>query len=253
MREKFKILKFFFNLVKNMQANLFFIRGIYSLFKTLEILVIMYIPSIIIMMLSKNLSYEMLIIAVIGGLILLLALRIGNKFLNRNGYIMENKFSQSLLRDISNKIMTVPFSQIEDSEFVAKKEEALFPITSQNSIGETFRVIPTLLQATIMLVSVLAILLAYEPILMIIAVVLAGLSFGLSRTMIKSEAKHGLNSARQNKEYVYYLRVMRSPEIAKDVRIYQMQPFFMDKLKTLFNLYVDISKLISITRIQGIS
>lgn len=242
MREKWKIFKFFLNLLKNMQANLFFIRGIYSLFKTFEILLIMYIPSIIIMMLSKNLAYEVVIISILGGLISLLALRVGNKFLNRSGYIMENKFSQSLLRDISNKIMSVPFSQIEDSEFVAKKEEALFPITSQNSIGETFRVIPTLLQATIMLVSVLTILLAYEPILMIMSVVLAGLSFGLSRTMIKSEAKHALNSARENRVYVYYLRVMRSPEIAKDVRIYQMQPFFMDKLKALFNFYVDTSK-----------
>lgn len=242
MREKFRILKFFLNLVKNIQPNLFFIRGIYSLFKTLEILLIMYIPSIIIMMLSKKISYEVVIISVLGGLILLLALRIGNKFLNRNGYIMENKFSQSLLRDISNKIMNVPFSQIEDSEFVAKKEEALFPINTQGLIEQLFQIIPTLVQATIILVSVLSILLAYEPILMIIAVVLAGLSFGLSRTMIKNEAKHALNSARQNKEYVYYLRVMRSPEIAKDVRIYQMQPFFMDKLKTLFNFYVEVSK-----------
>lgn len=225
-----------------MQPNLFFIRGIYSVFKTLEILLIMYIPSIVILMLSKNLNYQKVIISIIGSLLLLLALRVGNKLLNRNGYIMENRFSQSLLRDISKKIMNVPFSQIEDADFVAKKEEALFPITTQGSIEVLFRIIPNLIQAIIILVSVLTILLAYEPSLMIISVVLAGLSFGLSRTLIKNEAKQALNSARHNKEYVYYLRIMRSPEIAKDARIYQMQPFFMDKLKTLFQTIAGLTK-----------
>lgn len=242
MKEKYKIFKFFLKLVKDMQPNLFFIRGMYSLFKTLEILLIMYIPSIIILMLSNNLSYQEVVIYIIGSLILLLALRIGNKFLNRNAFLMETKFSQSLMRDISNKIVNVPFSQIEDSEFVAKKEEALFPIKTQGTIENLFRIIPTLVQATIILISVLSILLIYEPILMIFSVVLAGLSFELSRTMIKHEAKQALISARQNKEYVYYLRVMRNSEIAKDVRIYKMQPFFIEKLSTLFDFYVQASR-----------
>lgn len=242
MKEKYKIFKFFLKLVKKMQPNLFFLRGAYSLFKTLEILLIIYIPSIIILMLSNNLSYKEVMIYIIGSLISLLVLRIGNKILNRNALLAETKFSQSLKRDISNKIVNVPFSQIEDSDFVAKKEEALFPINTQGTIQNLFRIIPTLVQATIILLSVLSILLIYEPILMLISVVLAGLSFGLSRTMIKHESNQALTSARQNKEYVYYLRVMRSTEIAKDVRIYKMQPFFIEKLTALFDFYVQSSK-----------
>lgn len=242
MKEKYKIFKFFLKLVKDMQPNLFFLRGMYSLFKTLEILLIMYIPSIIILMLSNNLSYEKVMICIMGSLILLLVLRVGNKVLNRNAFLAETKFSQALMRDISNKIVNVPFSQIEDSEFVAKKEEALFPIKTQGTIENLFRIIPTLIQATIILLSVLSILLVYEPILMIFSVILAGLSFGLSRTMIKYEAKQALSSARQNKEYGYYLRVMRSSEIAKDVRIYKMQPFFIEKLTNLFDFYVQSSR-----------
>ena len=242
MKEKYKIFKFFLKLVKKMEPKLFFLRGAYSLFKTLEILLIIYIPSIIILMLSNNLSYKEVMIYIIGSLISLLVLRIGNKILNRNALLAETKFSQSLKRDISNKIVNVPFSQIEDSDFVAKKEEALFPINTQGTIQNLFRIIPTLVQATIILLSVLSILLIYEPILMLISVVLAGLSFGLSRTMIKHESNQALTSARQNKEYVYYLRVMRSTEIAKDVRIYKMQPFFIEKLTALFDFYVQSSK-----------
>jgi ABC-type multidrug transport system fused ATPase/permease subunit len=242
MKEKYKIMRFFLKLVKNMQPNLIFLRGLYSLFKTLEVLLIIYIPSIIIMMLSKNLSYKKVIIYIIGSLVLLLFLRIINKILNHNAILKEDKFSKSLLRDISNKLMNVPFSQIEDAEFIAKKEEALFPITTQNCIDNLFRIIPILAQSTIILLSVLSILLIYEPVLMIISVVLAGLSFGLSRTMIKHESKQALSSARQNKEYVYYLRVMRNTDIAKDVRIYQMQPFFVEKLSSIFSFYVQASK-----------
>lgn len=242
MREKYNILKFFLRLVKNMQPKLFFLRGVYSLFKTLEILLIIYIPSIIILMLSNALPYERIVAYIIGGLVLLLGLRIGNKLLNLKSIVAEDKFSQSLIRDISSKIVNVPFSQIEDSEFIAKKEEALFPIKTQNTLDTLFRTIPILVQATIILISVLSILLVYEPILMIFSVVLAVLSFGLSRTMIKYETNQALISARQNKEYVYYLRVMRDPEIAKDVRIYKMQPFFIEKLSNLFNFYVKTSR-----------
>lgn len=242
MREKYNILKFFLRLVKNMQPKLFFLRGVYSLFKTLEILLIMYIPSIIILMLSNGLPYERIMAYIIGGLVLLLGLRIGNKLLNLKSIVAEDKLSQSLIRDISSKIVNVPFSQIEDSEFIAKKEEALFPIKTQNTLDTLFRTIPILVQATIILISVLSILLVYEPILMIFSVVLAVLSFGLSRTMIKYETNQALISARQNKEYVYYLRVMRDPEIAKDVRIYKMQPFFIEKLSNLFNFYVKTSR-----------
>lgn len=242
MREKYNILKFFLSLVKNMQPKLFLLRGIYSLFKTLEILLIIYIPSIIILMLSNAMPYERIMAYIIGGLVLLLGLRIGNKLLNLKSIVAEDKFSQSLIRDISSKIVSVSFSQIEDSEFIAKKEEALFPIKTQNTLDTLFRTIPILVQATIILVSVLSILLVYEPILMVFSVVLAVLSFGLSRTMIKYETNQALISARQNKEYVYYLRVMRNPEIAKDVRIYKMQPFFIEKLSNLFNFYVKTSR-----------
>lgn len=193
-------------------------------------------------MLSSHLPYEKVMIYIISSLILLLGLRIGNKILNLKAFLLETKFSQSLVRDISNKIVNIPFSQIEDSEFVAKKEEALFSVNNHRTIESLFKTIPTLIQAIIILVSVLAILLVYEPILMIFSLVLAGFSFGLSRAMINYESNQALSSARMNKEYVYYLRVMRDPEIAKDVRIYKMQPFFIEKLSALFDFYVKSSR-----------
>lgn len=244
MREKYSTLKFFLKLVKEFQPKLFITQGMISVLMTIDILIVMYIPSLIISMISNNYSYNELIIYIICILGLLLGLRILKKILNRNGFLMETKFSQILLKDISKKIMGVPFSQIEDSEFVSKKEEALFPIATQNTIQSMFRAIPSLFHSTILLISVLSILLIYEPLLMVVSIILAILSFSLSRIMIRNEAKQAQSSARQNNEYVYYLRVMRNPEIAKDVRIYHMQPFFVEKLRRLFDFYVHASKVL---------
>ena len=244
MKEKYKTLKFFLKLVKEFQPKLFIIQGMISVLMTLDILITMYIPSIIIWMISNDDSYNESIIYMICILGILLVLRILKKVFNRNGFLMETKFSQLLLKDISKKIMEVPFSQIEDSGFVSKKEEALFPITTQNTIQFMFKAIPSLFHSTILLLSVLSILLIYEPLLMVVSVILAVLSFGLSRIMIRNEAKQAQSSARQNNEYVYYLRIMRNPEIAKDVRIYQMQPFFVERLRRLFDFYVQITKVL---------
>lgn len=242
MREKYKTLKFFLKLVKKLQPKLYIIQGIISILMTIEIIMVMYIPSIIISMISDNYSYKQLIIYIVCILGLLLVLRILKKLLNRNGFLMETKFSQLLLKDISKKIMEAPFSQIEDSEFISKKEEALFPISTLGTVDRLFRAIPTLIYSTMLLASVLSILLIYEPLLMVVSIILALLSFGLSRIMIRNEAKWAQSSARHNNEYVYYLRIMRNPEIAKDVRVYQMQPYFVEKLRKIYDFYVQSSK-----------
>lgn len=244
MKEKYKTLKFFLKLVKEFQPKLFMIQGMISVLMTFDILITMYIPSIIVWMILNDYSYNESMIYMICILGILLGIRILKRIFNRNGFLMETKFSQLLLKDISKKIMEVPFSQIEDSGFVSKKEEALFPIATQNTIQFMFKAIPSLFHSTILLLSVLSILLIYKPLLMVISILLAGLSFGLSRIMIRNEAKQAQSSARQNNEYVYYLRIMRNPEIAKDVRIYQMQPFFVERLRRLFDFYVQITKVL---------
>ena len=77
---------------------------------------------------------------------------------------------------------------------------------------------------------------------MVVSIILAVISFALSRIMVRNEAKWAQSSARHNNEYVYYLRIMRNPDIAKDVRVYQMQPYFVEKLRKLYDFYVQSSK-----------
>ena len=96
MKEKYKIFKFFLKLVKKLQPKLFLLRGFYALFRTIEVLIVMYIPSAIILMLTGSFSYQKTIIYTLGGLLFLLIIRIANKFLNKNAFVAESEFSYNL-------------------------------------------------------------------------------------------------------------------------------------------------------------
>lgn len=242
MREKLRILKFFFGNIIKIEPKVILLRGLYSIFQTIEIILVMYIPTILIILLLKKSDEKSVILLTLGLLVLLMISRITYKIIHKYAYMKESDFIYGLLRDISKKITTVPFELVEDATFVSKKEEALFPIITQGSLFILFDILPKLTQAILVVGSVVTILLVYQPLLIVFSILLAIIGYFLSKQMVNVEATQAMNSARQNREYVYYLRTMSSTEIAKDVRIYNIQSFFRNKIKSLFDNFVKISK-----------
>lgn len=248
MKNKLNTFKFFISRIKSLTPKVFVYQGLFAVLRTIEILFVMYLPSILIILLTGSFNLQQVITYLMVGLTLLWIIRISNRIIIKENALLENSFSQELIKDLSYRITTTQFSKVEDSEFVAKKEEAMFPIKTQNAIQNTFRSIPIVFQSVVILASVLAILLVYEPILMVIAIVVAVSSFIVSQKMIRYEAEQAKSNARKNSEYVYYLRTMRDSAIAKDVRIYRMQPYFAEKYKSLFTFIVKSTKKLYASR-----
>ncbi len=248
MKNKLNTFKFFISRIKSLTPKIFIYQGLFAILRTIEILFVMYIPSILIILLTGSFNLQQVITYLMVGLTLLWIIRISNRIIIKENALLENSFSQELIKDLSYRITTTQFSTVEDSEFVAKKEEAMFPIKTQNAIQNMFRSVPIVFQSVVILASVLAILLVYEPILMVIAIVVAVSSFIVSQKMIRYEAEQAKSNARKNSEYVYYLRTMRDSAIAKDVRIYRMQPYFAEKYKSLFTFIVKSTKKLYASR-----
>lgn len=248
MKNKLNTFKFFISRIKSLTPKVFVYQGLFAVLRTIEILFVMYLPSILIILLTGSFNLQQVITYLMVGLTLLWIIRISNRIIIKENALLENSFSQELIKDLSYRITTTQFSKVEDSEFVAKKEEAMFPIKTQNAIQNMFRSVPIVFQSVVILASVLAILLVYEPILMVIAIVVAVSSFIVSQKMIRYEAEQAKSNARKNSEYVYYLRTMRDSAIAKDVRIYRMQPYFAEKYKSLFTFIVKSTKKLYASR-----
>lgn len=245
---KLKTFRFFIASVKRITPKLLIYQLIVAVLKTVEILLTMYIPSLLIILLSGGYTQQQTIIWILLSLLVLWLCRVINRIMTKESAVLESLYSKLLLKELSQQITSTTFSQIEDSSFIAQKEEALFPIRTQNAIQMMFRSVPIVFQSVIGLVSVLSILLLHEPILAVIAFIVPCLSFLVGRKLIAFEAAEAKQNARANSEYVYYLRTMHDPAIAKDVRVYQMQSFFAVKYEQLFDKIVKSIKKLYISR-----
>ncbi len=238
MKNKWQIFKFIWHLLRKFKPHLLVVHGLYAAMRTLEMLLVIFIPSNMIQLLMQESEQAAIMLKITAMLAVVWALRIAGRLLQRKATLLGLQFGQDLRKDISFQIMTIPFTQIEDATFISKKEEALFPLETQNVLHNLFTALPSVIQAIALMTTVLSILLVYDVVIVLVVIVLASVSFQFSQSMIQKEAESAKRSARQNNEYVYYLRTIRDLAIAKDVRIYQMQPFFVQKLKALFDYYV---------------
>lgn len=169
-------------------------------------------------------------------------LRVIAEWLSAKLQVMTFYLDSELHRDIGNQIMNCEFSMIEDAAFVALKEKAMFPLETQDVCNRLFQSIPTLFQAIFVLVGVFSIVLYYNVWLVVVVLAVTLVNFLISYVYIKKEAAEALGSASENSRYVYYLRIIRDERIAKDVRIYQAQPFIIEKVKTVFDHFIRTSK-----------
>jgi ABC-type multidrug transport system fused ATPase/permease subunit len=147
--------------------------------------------------------------------------------------------NDSFQSSISKNLMKVPYEKVEDPIFITKKDTAVTPITQYGTIHGIISAIPKVVQAffTIFTLSIVLSRLNIWIFVMIFAVTI--ISFMMNTMMMKVETREAKTSPKGNRIYVYYLRMMRSKDIAKDVRIYHMTDLLMRKIRTLFNDYIE--------------
>lgn len=242
MKAMIKTLSFFLARVMHLEPHYLSRQVIASLMQIIELLWYIFVPSTLMALLVSTKSRDTVVMIMTGLSIGLFVVRIIRRFASRQVMLMSQRLFRKLTQEISEKILDVPYRQIEDPQFVQRKEEALFPLQNFGVTERLLTSLPNLFQAIFILVSVASVILWYDPFILVVVLVVSLLSFLINQRMIRLEAKEAMDSTRQNNEYVYYLRLTRNLEIAKDMRIYHMQPFFLKRLRNLFAFYVKTSK-----------
>lgn len=236
---------------RKLQVAVFMLKKIYS-FKPLyvylqllraflqigQILSYVFFPSYILGIISTTHDSKQAFTSVVIVLIALFLLRSIIVMLTRSINSWTYEIQRMVFKEISLQLMDVPFELIEDPAFIQLKEEALFPMENQNALVSFFESIPKLFQSMFVLVGLLAIISSFDFVIIIMITAVTVLNILLNRYFISVETSQAKVNMRQNKEYVYYLRTMRDPMIAKDVRIYGLQDFFAERIRRVFDLYI---------------
>lgn len=244
MRLKLSILRLLIEKVKKFERKYIKVQLIYSILTILETIGWVLIPSTILYLIS-NWQNQTVIISLVTMIFLVVQIiRAVKLFLSKKINIFKINIEQSFYEEIGVHSLNVPFEMVEDPEFLKKKEDALFPIETQDVVNRIFTSIPILFQSIISIISVVTILISFNIMMLFFLIVLSLFNFLINRSFMKRETKFMKSLSKRNNEYVYYLRTIRNKKISKDVRIYAAQPFLMEKINGLFNYYNNVgSKL----------
>ena len=156
------------------------------------------------------------------------------------------KTSQEMLKLMSEKIMNLEYSYLENPTYLDLKERAVFAIQNQNAISNMIYMITDVLSKALTLAGLLAILVMLGPVLivaLVIGIVLGLLSYS---RISKEQAELMQEIVPINRRFGYYLNLSTEKEVQKDIRLYDMEEMITDRIVEYANNTCDFFEKIQI-------
>ncbi len=160
--------------------------------------------------------------------------------------VKEEQTHDGMNKLMSEKIMNLEYSYLEDPYYLDLKERAVFTVQNQNAISNLIISLADLISRGATLVGLIAILVSLGPVLLIAVfiglVVMLLIYAGVAS--FQTEAMQEIIPI--NRKYGYYLNLAMEKEPQKDIRIYKMQDMIADRIVGFSNETCDMFERIQI-------
>lgn len=149
--------------------------------------------------------------------------------------VKEEQTHDGMNKLMSDKIMNLEYSYLEDPYYLDLKERAVFTVQNQNVISNLIITMSELLSRGATLVGLVAILISLGPVLLI--VLIAGIALML---LVYAGVSQYQTQVMQeiipiNRRFSYYFNLAFDKEVQKDIRLYQMEPMVTERVVEFSN------------------
>lgn len=156
------------------------------------------------------------------------------------------KTSQEMLKLMSEKIMNLEYSYLENPTYLDLKERAVFAIQNQNAISNMIYMVTDVFSKGLTLVGLLSILITLGPVLIVVLAVGIVLMLAIYSGMSKEQAELMQEVIPINRRFGYYLGLSTEKEPQKDIRLYDMEEMITDRIVEFANSTCDFFEKIQI-------
>ncbi len=143
--------------------------------------------------------------------------------------IEEQKTREGMLKLMSDKIMNLEYSYLENPYYLDLKERAVFTIQNQDAIATLIKCISEVLSQGATLLGLIGILLSLGPVLMIVLIIGVILMLWIYSGVSKYQTEFMQEVIPMNRKYSYYFNLAFDKEVQKDVRLYDMSDMIGDR------------------------
>ena len=177
-----------------------------------------------------------------GGLIVLnnVGMTLINNTLQRFIKVREELTRDGMMKLMSEKIMNLEYSYLENPVYLDLKERAVFAVTNQNAISNMILSIGDLISRGATLIGLIVILITLGPVLIIALVVGIVLTLLIYAGMSSSQMQFMQEIIPINRRFGYYFNLAYDKEAQKDIRLYDMADMIADRTVAFSNDTCDV-------------
>lgn len=231
--KKSKVLQKLLKLTWNVRPSVYLSLLLGALITTGNAIFTVMIPKILLDTYNKGVSFQQFMEQVL----IICGIKLGLSLLEKCVTIYQEREHEILthgyLLEFSKKVSRIPYSFLEEARILDLKERAHFTILNYNAFGQLFKITVGFVSGVVTLVTVSAILIAFQPLLFIVIVILASISLYFSGKMAGKLMRITQEVIPINRRYGYYVGKSLELENQKDFRLYQMGDMLTDTIGDL--------------------
>ncbi|MGN1155162.1 MAG: ABC transporter ATP-binding protein [Agathobacter sp.] len=154
------------------------------------------------------------------------------KMLTRLSSVREVQVQEGMMKLMSEKIMNLEYSYLENPTYLDLKEKAVFAIDNQSAISNLIYFAAQVLSKAFTLIGLISILVTLGPVLIVVlAISIVFMLYIYSRV-----SKYQMNVMQEvipiNRRFGYYLNLAMGKEVQKDIRLYDMEDMITKRVIT---------------------
>ena len=154
--------------------------------------------------------------------------------------VKEEQTHDGMNKLMSEKIMNLEYSYLENPYYLDLKERAVFTVQNQNVISNLIIAMSELLSRGATLVGLVTILISLGPVLLIVLLIGIGLMILAYAGVSKYQTEAMQETIPINRRFGYYFNLAFDKEVQKDIRLYQMEPMVTDRVVEFSNDTCDL-------------
>ena len=225
-----KIMLTFLKLSYKTYKPLFFILIMSTLVDTAFSIFTACFLSILVSNIEKGLTNQALqtalIIVIVDG-ILFITKRIIDAYLAK----CRNQMNENIAHTLASKIMSLPFSYLEDANYVQMKDNALMGVNNMGAIYSFYYGFKAVVSNIITIIALGVIIASFEWKLMVVLAIGIVLTIIITIISTKEEIKFFNDLLPINFRYAYYINTLQNTSVSKDFRLYSIYDVIIGNLK----------------------
>ena len=149
---------------------------------------------------------------------------------NRVTSVLREKSSNGMMKLMSEKVMNLEYSYLENPTYLDLKERAVFAINNQGAISQMVTVVFQTLSQALTMAGLITILATLGPVLILVLIVGTLLMLWIYSSVSKIQMKVMQEIVPINRRYGYYMDTATDKVTQKDIRLYNMSDMITGRI-----------------------